>query len=477
MTSKSQFVHPAWTLVLAPAALTAIAASPADRRLYSCAVAAVVFSAMQWLLPKSRFRREDYFSPVNIALGLMLVKLIAAPMLIMAVGATNELFIGLPSRMSMEGAVLIDIVACVALCFGVTFSPRIPGGSKIIQILSTPPAPVTILLYIAIGVAGFVLAFGTPGRLIQYFMEPASVADVTRELEGSWSGLLGVVLRPFFAFALIAWWARSVDAARRPMLVAIVAAIGITAANLTYSFNRAAFAFPVLTMVAVYSARIKRIPAFATASALAVLVPALFILGNYRAQVLAPPTAPKAHDAFETSVRETSNTIQAYAGGPALAGLFFEESKWGARPYLGLTLLSSVISPIPMLGKNFRETSGSTIYNRTLYGLRGYEDQIIPLSAELFVNFHAAGVFAGFFLLGRLLGAAEQWFSRAGSAFGAFFVQYVFTWVAMLCVWSLSVFSQIAIYFLAPIYLYSFGVEARAWLRRLRAPSLANSFS
>jgi hypothetical protein len=379
-----------------------------------------------------------------------------------------------PSRESMEGAVAIDLIACAAFCLGLAF---VPQRSSMIKILSTTPSPSVAAFFAVLGLAGFFIVFGSPGRVVEYFLQPPDTTQLPHDVEGNWSGLLGTVLRPFLAFALIAWWARSVDGARnswRPMLAGVAAAIGVTLANMTFSFNRAAFVFPVIALVAVYSARTRRISPWVAASAAMVLVPLLFALGNYRAKLLAPPTAPAG---AEASLHEATSEIQAYAGGPPLAAIFLDEEKWGIHPRFGSTLIASVLSPVPILGKGFRDSNGSSLYNNALYGTSGFEDQIIPFSAELFVNFHALGVLAGFFALGQVLGRADAWFAAAGSSFGAFAIQYAGMWCATLAVWSLSVFIQIAIYFLCPIYLYCAVVQARTWLRGMRAPRLANSFS
>jgi hypothetical protein len=208
---------------------------------------------------------------------------------------------------------------------------------------------------------------------------------------------------------------------------------------------------------------------------LGILLPILFAVGNYRASMMAVTGAATGDSPFQTSLRDVAETAQAYAGGPPLAGLFLDHVGWGDRLYGGSTMVASVLSPVPVLGKSFRESSGSALYNRTLYGMPGFEDQIIPFSAELFVNFHAVGVLAGFFGLGLLLGRAHLWFAAVGSSFGAFVIQYVAMWCAMLAVWSLGIFSQIAIYFLGPIYLYWVAVQTRQWLRGMRSPRAAIS--
>lgn len=451
-------------------------ASPANRRLPIVLASASIFTLMQWTVSSCRFRTGNYFSPVNIALVLLLVKSVIAPILVMAVGATNDLFVAVSSRESMQGAVLIDVIAYVALCLGLALArPNSPA----LKVLGVSPGTGAIVIFAGLGLLGFFLAFGSPGKIVEYFQNPASLQEMQRENEGSWSGFLATVLRPFLAFALIAWWTRSIDKTRpswRLILSGVVAAAGVTLANATFSFNRAAFVFPLLALAAVYNARSRRLSPLVIAAVLAVLLPLLFAIGNYRAEKLAPPTAPQAHGTWETSLREASDTIQAYSGGPPLAGVFLERTNWGAHPYLGSTLVASALAPAPILGKGFRESSGSALYNQVLYGVPGYEDQIIPFSSELFVNFHAIGVIAGFFVLGQVLARAEGWFATVESAFGAFTIQYVFMWCAMLSAWSLSIFSQITIYFLWPVYLYCAAACARAWLRGMRVPKLANSF-
>ena len=71
-----------WTLLLPLAALTAMLAGAPRHRLWMAPVSALVFTACQWSLPKCRFRSDRYLSPVNIALFLMLLKLVAVPALI-----------------------------------------------------------------------------------------------------------------------------------------------------------------------------------------------------------------------------------------------------------------------------------------------------------------------------------------------------------------------------------------------------------
>ena len=152
--------------------------------------------------------------------------------------------------------------------------------------------------------------------------------------------------------------------------------------------------------------------------------------------------------------------------GPQYTGTFYDRIDWGRQLYGGATLVSSVLSPVPILGKGFRDSSGPVLFNRAIYGVDDIQDQILPFASELFANFHALGVVVGFGALGALLSLGERWFAAAESTFAAFCIQYVFLWAAMLTCWSLSVFSQILIYFFCPIYVFVAVVQVREWLRR-----------
>ena len=466
---SSAHLHPAWSLVLPLLVLTAFLASPPERWLAAALVSASVFLLMQWTLPAARFRTGHYFSPLNIALALLLIKLVLTPVLLMTMGNENRILALPASVAAMNGAILIDTVAYVGFCLGLQFAPAYRPSARrfsLLPILSESPHRAFVIAFAGIGLLGLFLTFGSLAGFLEYFSEPALLQPEPE----TWSAFFGTVLRPFLAFALATWWARVADQSRatgsgwRPVLVGLIAAVGITVANLTFGFNRGAFVFPILSLIAVYSARIRRIPPLASFGALACFVPLLLFLGEYRSTP--PPGQPAKSTGLEVSLTDLSENIQVYAGGPQLTGVFYESLGWGERLHAGHMLLSSLLSPIPILGKGFRETSAPVVYNQAIYGMAGFNDQIPPFPSELFANFHVIGVLAGFVAFGMALARSQAWLDAVGSTFGAFIIQYVATWGAMLCVWSLSVYVQILFYFLGPVYLYFAVTQTREWLRR-----------
>ena len=458
-------------------ALAGLLLSQPEQRLLSVLLSASVCALVPWLLPQARFRTEAYFSPVNVAMALLHLKIVAVPICLMNFGYQNRISALTPSLSSMEKAILIDTIALIAFCIGLQlFSERPvnPGRYSLLPALSGTPGRGFVVAFALFGVGGLFLTFGSVGRFLEYFSDPAAVVD--QQVSASIGDFLGTVLRPFLAFALVTWWAGVADESResgnrwRPALVGVAAAIGITIANMTFSFNRGAFVFPVLSLVAVYSTRIRRIPLVLTVAAVAVSVPLLLAVASFRSDSQLAKVAPTATRASTDFMTDLAENIVVYCGGPQLTGVFYESLGWGDRLFGGVTLVSSLMSPIPILGKAFREDGGPIVYNKAIYGMSGIDDQIPPFASELFGNFHIAGVVAGFLGLAFLLATLESWMGVVGSTFGAFVLQYLAVWGAMLSVWSLSVYAQILFYFLGPVYLYLAAMQIRAWLRRAPAP-------
>ena len=122
---------------------------------------------------------------------------------------------------------------------------------------------------------------------------------------------------------------------------------------------------------------------------------------------------------------------------------------------MGKILVSSALAPMPILGKPFRENSGTAIYNRLIYGMIDAEDQIAPFQGEAFLDFHLAGVLVAFCLLGLVAFKLQFAFAHSQSFFEIFIWQYFAVWTFFLIFGSLSVVSQIFIYFCWPFYFYS----------------------
>lgn len=478
MNSGLGLLTPWWTLALPLWILAALSVSAPERRMWVTPVAAAAFALLQWVLPRCRFRTNHYMGPVNIALMLFLVKLVVMPALIMLTGADSKVLTYLPSLDSIQNAILVDIVAYVAFCVGLSMRGAGGGeGGAPLAVLAGPgPSGGIVTAFAILGVMGFLAAFGSPARIVEYFLDPSAKI----EEEATLVALAGTFLRPFLAFALVAWWSNQVDSSKERTslwwvtVAGLAAALGVTIANLTFSFNRAAFVFPLSALFAVYSARVRKIPVGAVGVAMLVAIPVLMSVETVR-QDRARGVSTELEFEWQSLLKEAAENIKGYGGGPQFSAIFCERLGWGEHLYGGSTLLASVLSPVPVMGKGFREGSGPALFNQAIYDVKDIEDQILPFATELFVNFHLPGVVAGFVALGWFLSAAHGWFENAESAFAAFSIQYVAMWGAMLTSWSASIYSQITIYFFGPIYFYVACTHGLRWLRSMGQNRLARA--
>jgi hypothetical protein len=144
--------------------------------------------------------------------------------------------------------------------------------------------------------------------------------------------------------------------------------------------------------------------------------------------------------------------FQVYGPGPQFSAFLIEQLGPGPRLYYGQTLVSSLLYPVPSLGRPFRETSGVVIYNQMFYGDPDNLDQVIPYEAEFYMNFHIPGVIVGFALLGGLVSWFQGRFLRAGNPVETYCWFLLALWVVFPG--SLPVTSQIYVYFFWPIYGY-----------------------
>jgi hypothetical protein len=212
-------------------------------------------------------------------------------------------------------------------------------------------------------------------------------------------------------------------------------------------------------MFAVIVSGPSRVPWRTVVSAAVILLMVLLLLpvygvyrsNNYTAQEFL--NDPSVRDLVADKV-ELTEMFQVYGGAPQFLGFFLETGGWGADPQWGKVLVSSALTPIPILGKPFRESSGTAIYNRMIYGVPDILDQIAPFQGEAFLDFHLAGVLAGFSLLGWIAFKFQTAFAQSHTFFELFIWQYFSVWTFVLIFGSLSVTSQIFIFFCWPFYLY-----------------------
>jgi hypothetical protein len=432
-------------------------------------VSILAFGLVPLVLPRKRPLRRTPICPLNWALFAFFLQLVIVPLLVCFFGPAQSTLPALPSQAAINIALLISALAFSA--FGIGY--HVMAAWSRTAAPGTPPRPWPIsnpglvALYLGLGVLGLVLTFQNLDSIFGYFGNAASDAPLTVE-DNSPSKVAGIFLRAFLGFAVVIAWCRWIDRGRRRSSAVLIGATAVAAGAIlisygTFAYNRGAFVAPLVALLAVYGLKVRPLK-----------LRWLLVLGLIGAVML---TAFRAYRASEVTLGQVvangekrhqitdktsvNKELQLYAGAPQFTGYLLAKTDYARDLRYGETLLASAMSPVPRLGRSFRPSSGTELYNRLIYGSAEVNDQVIPFQGELFINFHLPGVIVGYLLLGLILQRVQRGFQRAPTSLQAFSWQYAATWLAYLVAGSVAVISQIFIYFFWPIYLLALWTRLR----------------
>lgn len=467
---------PLWPLAITAGALMLFLVAPRAQDYPAAAAAFVVFGIVSFAIAVWGSPRGGLLSPFGWAMFLFAISLVVCPLLIAFYGPYPSVLRSLPSDRIINSALILMSAASLAFAVGyLAFVGRrpsaSPGGRS--RVRGWGPTPRwLIVVYLAVGVLGMAFTFGSLGGVIAYFTSSGlarqEVLDPTQK--AAW--LASFILRPFLGMGIIMIWCRRLDRVTGPRRfrdsLATVTLLGLALVVYgTFSYNRASFAVPAVAILAVYSRRVVRIRAVGLMALAAVGVVLLGAVGFYRtggltsAQLLSRQGLEAVGDTLDLNQQ-----IQVYGNSPQFLGFLLHNSEH-LTPQLGRTTMSAALSPIPVFGKSFRQTSGAMIYNRWIYGsLVGDSfagDQVVPFAGELWMDLRIPGILVGFVVVGALIGALQRRFERGLTALEIYVMQFTAMWIAFLIIGSLEVVSQIFVYFFWPIYL----LVGYQWLRRL----------
>jgi hypothetical protein len=491
-----------WSFVAFLAVAAAFAFARAENRYPAAMAGALVFFLVQCFLPGCRPVSSRAICPWNWALFVFFLQLVLLPLSLLVFGPLPGVLPALPSNLAINLAILINVAAFLAFCTAYHFlwlrSPAVRRGgparradarqvskpsSRTQQPAASFPASLAYIgLNAAIGVAGFFFAFGNFVALRRYFSDPSGYLGAVAAGSAKLSVAAGLFLRPFLGFALILLWCRWLDLGSERRIKAwsgiatLLAILAVCLCDATFHYNRGAVLVPVVAMLAVILSGPRRFPRRTLAyagGALLLILSLMPFYGVYRSSdfTLRQLTTERSAREFLADKIDLPEMFQVYGGAPQFLAYFLEQGRWATHPAWGHVMLSSVLSPVPILGKPFRQATGTAIYNRLIYGTSDVADQIAPFAGELFLDFHLAGVLAGFCLLGWVASRLQRAFENSISCIEIFLWQYFGIWTFFLIFGSASVVSQILVYFGCPFYFYFF-------LRRFRAkaaPAVAAS--
>jgi hypothetical protein len=446
-----------WVLAINAIALIGFACAPLAQEYPLAVVGILAFLFVQAFLPACRLRVTAPLCPANIAQGYYWIQLVLVTVLVGYFGFSQGTLPYLPSKGAMNLAIVVHVVGYLSFsvayqCFGRAIMDRTRRHE------STPGAAYLIVPFAVLGSLGFLLMHGGLGGFIEYASSPTE-HRLRAEEATTLQGAAGNFLKHFLGFAVVlawSWWLGRAPR-RKVSIIAVTAAVVIVLLIATFNYNRGSVLGPIIGLAAAFSAHVWRIPFKGVILAGVLALSIAFAFGWYRSTDLAITELSVSAVADTWDSEGVVEFVQIYASGPQMSAYLIESLE--GKLYYGTTLFPSLVYPIPVLGKPYRDSSGPVIFNELIYGDAEILDQIIPQHGELYMNFHLAGVVLGNLLLGGLLVWLQAKFVASPNPVESY------AWL-MMALWtvfpgSLSVTSQIYVYSFWPIY--SYFVAKRLW--------------
>jgi hypothetical protein len=440
-----------WVLAINAIALIAFACGPMAQEYPLAVVGILAFLFVQAFLPACRIRVTAPVCPANIAQAYYWIQLVLVTVLVGYFGFSQGELPGLPSKRAINLAIGVHVAGYLSFCVAYQCFSRVTMGRGLPHV-SMPGTAYLIVPFAVLGLLGFLLAHDGVAGFIDYVSSPMQ-NRLRAEEEATLQGAAGNFLKHFLGFAVVlawSWWLGKAPRRRRASIIAGTAGVVILLLVANFNYNRGTMLGPIVGLAAAFSVHVRRIPFKGLVLAGVLALSMAFVFGWYRSTDLeiTELSASAIVDTWDPD--GVVDFLQVYASAPQMTAYLIESLD--GKFYYGKTLLPSLVYPIPVLGKPYREMSGPVIFNELIYGDPDTLDQIIPLAGELYINFHLAGVVLGNVLLGCFLAWLQGKFVAAPNPVESY------AWL-MMALWtvfpgSLSVTSQIYVYSFWPIYVY-----------------------
>jgi oligosaccharide repeat unit polymerase len=416
------------------------------------------FFAAPILFSRSKFRFGPLISPLNWFLLLFGLKLVIVPLAVLAWGESTRFLPYRPSAAAVNTAICLNVLAFWSFSAAVQVfrKSQARGGKKSTRPTApnwTPPLKL-IAVFAVLGVAGIAYRFQSFGNLIDYFADPQtylfnSQAGAQSGDDGAAGGGIAVLLMYFLPFSAVMLWCREQSRKNRrrgilsrllpPALIVVIA----LSSSLS-SYSRTLFVMPLIAIAAVMtrqgvSANILKYAALGVFG-----IGLVVVISSYRMFF----TAGGDMVSNEVDMTEVSDMFQDYGSAPQFLAVLIESNAFHEDPGLGRVLFSSILSPVPVVGKPFRQYAGNSVYARMM----GREDQPAPFVGELYLDFSVIGVAVGLFAVGGLVAALENRFDLATEPLAIYVVQFTSLCCSYFVVCGMAEVAQFATYLFWPIY-------------------------
>lgn len=331
----------------------------------------------------------------------------------------------------------------LAMSIGIIILPKGRQFRREASEKSSPGVGFENVLLLA-GIVGLGLRFHSPGSALSYLS--GSYEELSRTAEGP-VGFLGSILRTMLPIGFLLKVSHEGRSATEKVFWGVLLSPLVLLALASFALNRAALLFPIIAICLAFWSGRQRIRLTAVTALGGTVGVAFLVLGAFRSNQFNLEGGRNSSASTASAFEGVRATLETYGQSPFLTGVLSNSSV--AERIGWEQVLSSVLSPVPLLGQNSRAESSTSIYNYAIYGRSSVVDQIIPTWAEVDAAFGVLGLLVfgmGWVLLMRRLSrlvSEPQIVTRYASLLGLI-------WCAQAPIASLQALCQAGLYSVIP---------------------------
>lgn len=398
--------------------------------------------------PALRPTQSQVLNPLTLMILSVSFKILIVPVLIVFFGYSQAVLPNIPAVPYINVAQGIYIVAMVACLIGFVWAYRAPSGERRWVTPNWVMEPLALVAFAAAAAYSF------------FSLRQASNDGTGPASALGFALLMLRSLAPLCIVYIIFKRQRYVAEQRFPLwlftiglLLVISASISANRANLVY----ASLAFS--TMYSLYNSRL-RFWQVIVSGVIALAV--VFSLGQVRERVILGDYVYRMRQHYQMSRMDNAvENAQVYFNGPQFAGYALRGLEQKNR-----TAVASLLESTPVIGQQFRTSSGSYWYNFAIYNHFRSQDQVYPAQVEIYNNYGWVGLIAFYMMVGALIANLHRVFLGCrNNPFLAYTTAYLTLLICASINLSLSVLGQFMIYNAAPLLV--FWVAANILTRRL----------
>jgi hypothetical protein len=404
-------------------------------------VGALTFFTLILTLPNLRIGSSQVLNPRNLLFISFGLKIVVVPIIIGLSGYSLGLLPNLPSTSYIVLAHAVYVVAMISSFLGFSFS-----FSKSKQQIYWAISNWQALLVILASLASAVYSLLGLNDNIQGSSSPGSITGVMVSFMKALAPI-GVLYIVFGRFEMLP---NRIKVSWKTIVAAILMTI------LTLSTNRASVIYPLLALFTAYTLYNLRVRYLNLAVFGLLGITAAFYAGQYREQLIMGANGTRTHGSMSQTARAIESA-QVYFNGPQFGGYALRELSQQTS-----TFIPSLFESTPVLGKQYRRSSGSYWYNFSIYRNLRSQDQVYPAPIEVFINFGWLGLITFYMVIGLIISKLHTIFlSSQLNIHLAYVSAYISILICATVNLSLSVLGQFMFYNAIPFLIYTVVIKSK----------------